>query len=33
LSEDPWEPLKILTVERITPWTIWLDGRKSRPTG
>jgi hypothetical protein len=27
LAEDPWEPLRILTVERITPWTIWLDGR------
>ena len=31
LAEDPWEPLKILTVERITPWTIWLDGRTGRP--
>src|SRR3954469_6268345 len=27
LSEDPWEPLHILTIERITPWTLWLDGR------
>lgn len=32
LAEDPWEPLKILTVERITPWTIWLDCRNRRPT-
>ena len=31
LAEDPWEPLKILTVERITPWTIWLDGRNWVP--
>jgi hypothetical protein len=32
LSEDPWEPLKILAIERITPWTIWLDGRRGRQT-
>jgi hypothetical protein len=30
LAEDPWEPLRILTIERITPWTIWLDGRERR---
>jgi hypothetical protein len=28
LAEDPWEPLRILEIERITPWAIWLDGRK-----
>lgn len=32
LAEDPWEPLKILTVDRITPWTLWLDGRTRRAT-
>ena len=31
LAEDPWEPLKVLTVEQITPWTLWLDARKTRP--
>jgi uncharacterized protein YciI len=29
---DPWTPLGILAVERVEPWTIWLDGR-ARPTG
>jgi uncharacterized protein YciI len=33
LSEDPWEPLRILETERITPWTIWLDGRGQRGEG
>jgi hypothetical protein len=28
LAEDPWEPLRILTIERLEPWTLWLDGRK-----
>ena len=28
LAEDPWEPRHVLTVDRITPWTIWLDGRR-----
>lgn len=32
LAEDPWEPLKILSIERITPWAIWLDGRRRRST-
>jgi uncharacterized protein YciI len=27
LAEDPWEPLGVLTIERIAPWTLWLDGR------
>jgi uncharacterized protein YciI len=27
LAEDPWEPLHVLTIERIEPWTLWLDGR------
>ena len=33
LAEDPWEPRKILTIERITPWTIWLDGRRGAQRG
>ena len=28
LAEDPWEPRHVLTVDRITLWTIWLDGRR-----
>ena len=27
LAEDPWAPLRILTVQRLEPWTVWLDGR------
>jgi uncharacterized protein YciI len=27
LAEDPWESLHVLTIERIEPWTLWLDGR------
>ena len=30
LAEDPWEPLRILTVERTERWTVWLDGRDRR---
>jgi hypothetical protein len=32
LAEDPWEPMRILSLERITPWTIWLDGRRRSRT-
>ena len=31
LAEDPWEPLRILEIERITHWTFWLDGRNRTP--
>src|SRR5438309_2146611 len=27
LDDDPWAPLRILTVQRLEPWTVWLDGR------
>jgi uncharacterized protein YciI len=26
LGDDPWEEMGILTIGRIEPWTIWLDG-------
>jgi uncharacterized protein YciI len=29
LAEDPWEPLGILRIERLEPWSLWLDGRRS----
>ena len=34
LAADPWEPAGILSVGRIQPWTLWLDGRphgRARP--
>jgi uncharacterized protein YciI len=27
LSKDPWQPMGILRIGAIRPWTIWLDGR------
>src|SRR5437763_3046073 len=27
LAADPWAPRHVLTVERLEPWTVWLDGR------
>jgi uncharacterized protein YciI len=27
LAADPWSPLGVLALERMEPWTIWLDGR------
>jgi uncharacterized protein YciI len=27
LDGDPWTPRGVLTVERIEPWLLWLDGR------
>jgi hypothetical protein len=30
-AADPWEPLGILRIERVDPWSLWLDARKSRP--
>ena len=30
---DPWTPLEILTVERVEPWELWLDGRRRPGTG
>lgn len=27
LAGDPWAPLHVLTVQRLEPWTVWLDGR------
>jgi uncharacterized protein YciI len=29
LAADPWEPLGILRLERLEPWSLWLDGRRS----
>ena len=28
LADDPWEPMGILRIGAIQPWTIWLDGRR-----
>ncbi|HYS31596.1 MAG TPA: YciI family protein [Streptosporangiaceae bacterium] len=28
LAGDPWEPMGILRIGAIQPWTIWLDGRR-----
>jgi hypothetical protein len=28
LAQDPWEPLGILRIERLEPWSLWLDGRR-----
>ena len=29
LAADPWKAMGILHVGSITPWTIWLDGRRA----
>jgi hypothetical protein len=26
-AQDPWAPLGLLRIQKIEPWTIWLDGR------
>jgi uncharacterized protein YciI len=28
LAADPWEPLGVLRLERLEPWSLWLDGRR-----
>jgi uncharacterized protein YciI len=33
LAEDPWEPLGILRLERLEPWSLWLDGRRRTGQG
>ena len=27
-AADPWEPLGILRIERLEPWSLWLDARR-----
>ena len=29
-AADPWEPLGILRIERLEPWSLWLDARRGR---
>lgn len=31
LSKDPWAARDMLRVGTIEPWSLWLDGRESRP--
>lgn len=28
LAVDPWEPMGVLRIGSLQPWTIWLDGRQ-----
>jgi uncharacterized protein YciI len=28
-AADPWLPMGILRIEKIEPWTIWLDSRRA----
>ncbi|HUY46697.1 MAG TPA: hypothetical protein VMV92_13335 [Streptosporangiaceae bacterium] len=30
MDEDPWAPMKLLTIGEIQPWTIWLDGTRRK---
>ena len=30
LSRDPWVPIGLLRIGAIEPWTIWLDGKRSK---
>jgi hypothetical protein len=30
-AADPWLPMGILRIEKIEPWTIWLDSRRTGP--
>jgi len=33
LAGDPWEPMDILSTDRLQRWDVWLDGRAaSRPS-
>lgn len=27
LAADPWEPMDLLHVDTVEPWSLWLDGR------
>jgi len=29
-ADDPWGPMGLLQTGVIEPWTVWLDGTKSR---
>jgi len=32
LGGDPWTSMGLLRIGRIQPWTVWLDGRRRKPT-
>lgn len=29
MAEDPWAPMGLLRIGVVTPWTVWLDGRRT----